>query len=48
MEEIVTGCEELNDKVITCYFKHKDWRKCQKEVDEFKTCFREYEAKVRA
>ena len=37
-----TGCAELNDLVLLCYDKHKDWRKCQGEMRAFKECFQKY------
>ena len=33
-----TGCKELNDKVLECYYEHKDWRKCTGIVQQFKEC----------
>lgn len=36
-----TGCLELHYKVQECIAESKDWRKCQKEVNDFKKCFDE-------
>ncbi|XP_049883574.1 cytochrome c oxidase assembly factor 4 homolog, mitochondrial [Pectinophora gossypiella] len=33
-----TGCLQLHYKVQECIAETKDWRKCQNEVNEFKTC----------
>ncbi|XP_063390742.1 cytochrome c oxidase assembly factor 4 homolog, mitochondrial [Cydia fagiglandana] len=33
-----TGCLELHYKVQECIATTKDWRKCQTEVEEFRTC----------
>ncbi|KGG52672.1 hypothetical protein DI09_145p20 [Mitosporidium daphniae] len=38
-----TGCNELNEALLECYYDHKDWRKCQPEVLAFKTCFEAYQ-----
>ena len=45
MEEAIkaTGCEELNDKVLECYYEWKDWRKCAQEVKEFKECIEKHQ-----
>lgn len=45
MEEAIkaTGCEELNDKVLECYYEWKDWRKCSQQVKEFKECIEKYQ-----
>jgi len=32
------GCLELNDKLAICANEHKDWRKCQDILLEFKEC----------
>ncbi|XP_061725591.1 cytochrome c oxidase assembly factor 4 homolog, mitochondrial [Cydia pomonella] len=33
-----TGCLELHYKVQECIATTKDWRKCQTEVEAFRTC----------
>ncbi|XP_028162330.1 cytochrome c oxidase assembly factor 4 homolog, mitochondrial isoform X2 [Ostrinia furnacalis] len=33
-----TGCIELHYKVQECIATTKDWRKCQTEVNEFRSC----------
>ncbi|KAK6183295.1 hypothetical protein SNE40_010801 [Patella caerulea] len=33
-----TGCAKLHYAVQDCMAEHQDWRKCQKEVTEFRTC----------
>ncbi|XP_076100609.1 uncharacterized protein LOC143069723 [Mytilus galloprovincialis] len=33
-----TGCKELHYLVQDCMGEHNDWRKCQKEVTEFRKC----------
>lgn len=45
MEEAIreTGCEELNEQVLECYYEWKDWRRCSKEVKEFKECMERYQ-----
>lgn len=40
---IETGCKELNDAVLECFFDKKDWRACQSEVTAFKQCYMEYQ-----
>jgi len=32
------GCLELHYAVQECMFDHKDWRKCQDQVAEFRKC----------
>lgn len=39
-----TGCEKQNEKVLLCYAETKDWRKCKKELEEFKKCMERYES----
>jgi len=34
-----TGCTEQHNAVQDCIFDHKDWRKCQAEVKNFKDCY---------
>ena len=38
-----TGCGELNEEVLVCMSKHRDWRKCQAEVQAFKQCFEDFQ-----
>ena len=38
-----TGCKELNEALLECYYDHKDWRKCQSQVLTFKACFEAYQ-----
>lgn len=33
-----TGCYEQHIVLHECYFDSKDWRKCRKELEEFKKC----------
>ena len=33
-----SGCAKLHYALQDCYFEHNDWRKCQKEMQEFKKC----------
>ena len=35
------GCLEKHYAVQDCYFDTKDWRKCTKEVNEFKDCIKQ-------
>jgi cytochrome c oxidase assembly factor 4 len=42
-----TGCKELNDAVLICFYDKKDWRACQQEVLAFKTCFEAYQARIK-
>lgn len=39
-----TGCEIQNNSVLLCYAETKDWRKCRKELEEFKLCMERFEA----
>ena len=32
-------CQPLNELVLLCYSEHRDWRKCQNEVQRFRECF---------
>lgn len=35
-----SGCEKENEKVLDCFYDNgKDWRKCQKELLQFRKCF---------
>ena len=42
-----TGCQALNEAVLLCFDEYKDWRKCQKEVMAFKTCFETYTKSIK-
>ena len=33
-----TGCSDENYAVQDCMFEHRDWRKCQSQVQAFKEC----------
>lgn len=33
-----SGCSQFHYALQDCYFEHKDWRKCQKEMEAFKKC----------
>ena len=37
-----TGCSELNEQVLDCYFREKDWTKCQTQVQAFRDCFQKH------
>lgn len=41
-----TGCESANDAVLLCYAETKDWRRCKKEVEAFKSCMEQYKKKI--
>jgi cytochrome c oxidase assembly factor 4 len=41
-----TGCSELHDLLMICMYDNKDWRKCQKEVQDFKKCYTENKDKL--
>ncbi|PJF19424.1 hypothetical protein PSACC_00778 [Paramicrosporidium saccamoebae] len=34
-----TGCSELNDVLLLCYDKTRDWRKCRAELQAFRECY---------
>ena len=34
-----SGCSQFHFALQDCYFEHKDWRMCQKEMAEFKRCY---------
>ncbi|XP_046849285.1 cytochrome oxidase assembly factor 4-like [Xenia sp. Carnegie-2017] len=36
-----SGCAVYHYALQDCYAKNKDWRKCTKEMAEFKKCFEE-------
>lgn len=38
-----TGCHDLNNAVIDCYYEAKDWRACKDKVAAFKDCFGKYQ-----
>lgn len=33
-----SGCAKFHYALQDCYFEHNDWRKCQKEMADFKKC----------
>lgn len=33
-----SGCAKFHFALQDCYFEHNDWRKCRKEMDDFKLC----------
>ncbi|KAI9669703.1 MAG: hypothetical protein M1831_007399 [Alyxoria varia] len=35
-----TGCSVENTKLNDCFFDTKDWRKCRKEMETFKECWK--------
>jgi hypothetical protein len=37
-EPVPEICQELCDKVLLCHDEHKDWRKCQGILEEFRKC----------
>ena len=41
MDPIPEKCRELCEAVILCQDEHKDWRKCQVILEEFKKCIDE-------
>ncbi|CEF70067.1 Cysteine alpha-hairpin motif superfamily domain-containing protein [Strongyloides ratti] len=40
VEELIkkSGCWEAHLRLSDCMIENSDWRKCQKEVQEFKIC----------
>lgn len=40
-----SGCAELHYAVQDCMAEHQDWRKCQKEVAEFRACIEKNQKK---
>jgi len=36
-----SGCAKFHFALQDCYFEHNDWRKCSKEMAEFKQCYDE-------
>ncbi|XP_014670112.1 PREDICTED: cytochrome c oxidase assembly factor 4 homolog, mitochondrial-like [Priapulus caudatus] len=43
-----TGCMELHYAVQDCMIEHRDWRKCQDKVAEFKNCISNYHKRMSA
>lgn len=39
------GCSEYHYKVQECMVDHGDWRKCKEQVQAFKKCIRDSQAK---
>lgn len=37
-----SGCLELHEKLLACQGEYSDWRKCKKEMEEFKKCWLVY------
>ena len=39
-EELIdkSGCAKFHYALQDCYFEHKDWRQCRKEMEDFKKC----------
>ncbi|KAF3158319.1 hypothetical protein TWF106_005906 [Orbilia oligospora] len=37
-----TGCAWENENLQICFDKNKDWRVCQKQLQEFKNCWERY------
>ena len=33
-----SGCSKFHFALQDCYFEHNDWRKCRKEMEDFKLC----------
>lgn len=42
-----SGCSQFHFALQDCYFEHKDWRKCQKEMADFKKCTEKHKKKQR-
>ena len=40
----VSGCQELNEALLACYIRTKDWRACRAELQAFRTCFARHQA----
>ncbi|GES72540.1 cytochrome oxidase assembly factor 4 [Rhizophagus clarus] len=38
---IKTGCAKENEELQLCFADKKDWRLCQKELNNFKECWKE-------
>ncbi|KAK6341751.1 hypothetical protein TWF696_008815 [Orbilia brochopaga] len=34
-----TGCSEENERLQICFSQYKDWRVCQKQLQEFRDCW---------
>ena len=41
-----TGCGPLNDAVLLCYDRHRDWRQCHQEMAVFRQCFERHARSV--
>lgn len=39
---ISTGCDKENLKLQLCHADSGDWRKCSKELEEFRKCWAEH------
>lgn len=37
-----SGCSKFHFALQDCYFENNDWRKCQKEMTEFRQCMNEH------
>ncbi|CAB4432139.1 hypothetical protein RhiirA5_476850 [Rhizophagus irregularis] len=42
---IKTGCAKENEELQICFADKKDWRLCQKELNNFKECWKVYQNK---
>ncbi|XP_017537143.1 cytochrome c oxidase assembly factor 4 homolog, mitochondrial [Pygocentrus nattereri] len=38
-----TGCSALHYAIQDCMAEHQDWRKCQKQVKDFKDCMMSFQ-----
>ncbi|XP_025022853.1 cytochrome c oxidase assembly factor 4 homolog, mitochondrial [Python bivittatus] len=38
-----TGCASFHYAVLECMAEHQDWRKCQEQVQSFRTCMAEHQ-----
>ncbi|XP_032076188.1 cytochrome c oxidase assembly factor 4 homolog, mitochondrial [Thamnophis elegans] len=38
-----TGCATFHYAVMECMAEHQDWRKCQEQVQSFRTCMAEHQ-----
>lgn len=38
-----TGCMELHYQLQECVAETQDWRKCQEQVQQFKSCMAKYQ-----
>jgi cytochrome c oxidase assembly factor 4 len=41
-----TGCYDQHVKLLECHFDSKDFRKCTKEMQEFRICFQKHTAEA--